>query len=211
MMLECIYTSQIKSLGKDVSNTLISLLTLAKKYEVQILRGVCESLLHSRLSARDALVLFATYPDITESIVEENIATLVNTAEFLDLSEESIIRIVKSSVIDILEIDLFRAIVKWATKECSKKNIKDSPENRREVLKKVTLHIRFPLFSTEQIASDVRSSGVLLDEQMVLLFTWLGKKATIKQDDLLAAQNEFRSSQEDNFPWLFDARGSKRQ
>jgi len=211
LMLECIYTSQIKTIGKDGSRTLIQLMQLAKKYEIQTLRNVCESLLHSRMTPRDALSLYSKYPDITENIVEENISSLVHSNEFLDLDEECIIRIVKSNVIDISELELFNAVIKWCVKECNRRNIKDSHENRREVLKNILIHIRFPLFTTEQIASDVRTSGALLDDQMVLLFTWLGKKASLKGDDLLVAQNEFRNQQqEDKFPWLFDQRGSKR-
>jgi len=209
LMLECMYTSQIKNIGKDGSKTVILLLRLAKQYEVSSLRFVCENLLHSRLSPREALSLFPTFPDITESVVEDNIGLLIHTPEFSDLPEECLLKIVKSSTIDISEMELFRAIIKWGVKECIRKNLKDSPENRREVLKNILLHIRFPVFTTEQIASDIRTSGVLLDHQMVLLFTWLGKKAQLKGDELLAAQNEFQNENDGKFPWLFEFRGSK--
>jgi len=212
LMLQCMYTSQISmtALGKDkvMTDNLTALMIIAVKYRVDVLRMVCVNYLRHRLTPKSALSLFQNpaSAQLALPVVENNIITLIHSPEFLDLPVESLKLLLDSDTLMISELELFHALGKWSSKECVRKNQKESVDAKRAALKELLPLIRFPTMAMNDLATEVRTSSLLADTDLVLLFTWAGKIQALKaQSEIAAAQAEFMVTHPE-FPYSFRPR-----
>ena len=67
------------------------------------------------------------------------------------------------------EIEVFRALLKWARRECVRKERDTVAEELRQVCGDMVHLIRFPLMTAEELVTEVMESGLLSDEHMKLL------------------------------------------
>lgn len=58
---------------------------------------------------------------------------------------------------------------RWATKECEKQELEQTPENHRLALKNAVKLIRFPLISSKDFAVHVAHTEILTDKEMISL------------------------------------------
>jgi len=210
LALECIYTSEIKSFGKDPPKMLLALLDLGQKYGIRILTSTCERALSTALTSRQALKLFAThYKQLTDIrvVMESELQDLLNTKEFMDLSHDALLDLVSSDDINVQEFDLLKAIDQWAQGKCAAANVEPTAENRRGQLKGVLKNVRFPTFTGERLA-EIRKMGLLTDDQLLLIFQWIARRTdgakSITRRDLVTMFDSFVEGLPNgrgSFPW----------
>lgn len=91
---------------------------------------------------------------------------------FLEVDEDTLCTVLERNSLRVREINLFQAVLKWASAECARREIADTIENRRTLLERALQLIRFPLMSVEEFATQVVKSGMLTDKQVVQLFMY---------------------------------------
>jgi len=88
--------------------------------------------------------------------MEKKAHEIIKTPGFLDLSENVIILMLKNTNTCADELDLVKAIMKWA--EHQKKN---TGKDVKELLKNIARHIRYPLLSPQELVKEVKPLGII--------------------------------------------------
>ncbi len=143
--------------------------------QVEILRHACAEFSSRGITAATACALFERSPELASGYIEANTPRVVKSAGFLALSEASLCAILRNSKLDIPEVKLFQAVLRWGAAQAERRKLDATkPEVMREVLKQALPLIRFPLFTMQQISEHVTQSGLLTPEQMLGVFSFLG-------------------------------------
>jgi len=172
-MLKLIYKEEI-----DINNLNVqSLMKLAAKYQVPKLQGVCLSYMESGISEDSVLEMYEMGPKIfgDESFglkfISEHIQNLIKKPSFLKLSEDRLLNIVKCESLHIDEFTLFEAVLAWADAKIQESIVEGL--TRKQLLRDIVHHIRFPLMDLPTIAKIVTPTGILSPEQLVEIFAYL--------------------------------------
>jgi len=109
--------------------------------------------------------------------VDIYIGAIVKDDSWLKLSKEQLSDFLKSERLNIKEADLFDGVIAWAKEQAkSIKSDKKEKEVLSEVMADVMPLIRFPAMSTQDIATRVSGTGLLSNQQILDLFTYLGMR-----------------------------------
>jgi len=102
----------------------------------------------------------------------------MRTKRWLELSEAEVTEIISSDTFNAKEGEIFDGVVSWGKAE-AKRQKKDpsKTEDVKEVTKNVFLLVRLPLLEVKDIAVSLEKSGLLSEDQMLDLFTYLGSKS----------------------------------
>jgi hypothetical protein len=76
--------------------------------------------------------------------------------------------------LNVKEVDLFKAVLKWSEAECSRKGIEANAKNKRAAMGNVIYQIRFASMTLQDLVQNVSQSGILTLEEMVLFYEKLG-------------------------------------
>lgn len=177
MMLNFIYTDDDQLVSRKSGTNCEGLLFVALKYQVKRLIDVC--LEHKRQSIDENNVIseFNSRPHwmpedpFFKNFIRDNADSIVNNKQSgKQISYELLHSLVVDDNTNADEISLFNAIHEWMkAKKDEKKDIAESKE-ALELLR----HVRFPLMNPEDLADVVAPSGLLSNETLVELFTYLG-------------------------------------
>jgi hypothetical protein len=109
--------------------------------------------------------------------VDIHITSIIKDDSFLKLSKEQLGDFLKSERLNIKEADLFDGVILWAKEQAkSVKSDKKEKEVLLEVMADLMPLIRFPAMSTQDIATRVSPLGLLSNQQILDLFTYLGMR-----------------------------------
>ena len=88
------------------------------------------------------------------------------------LSERSLLEaVVSRDTLTIQEIDLFKAVDQWATKECEKQGLAVNGEQKRRILGEKTIKaIRFPVMKENEFSTVVLDAKILSLEEVIVFF-----------------------------------------
>ena len=79
--------------------------------------------------------------------------------------------IVSSDYVAIPETHIFKAVVRWAERQCTMHGLKPTPDSLRRCLGDLIYTIRFPLMDPSEFANLVGHSGLLTNEEMSDIYT----------------------------------------
>jgi len=94
----------------------------------------------------------------------------VNAEGFLEVDLNTLCVVLERDTLRIKEVSLFEAALKWASNECRRRGIEDSPENERLLLGRALQCIRFPLIPVEEFSLTVAQLGILTETELVDLY-----------------------------------------
>ncbi|XP_055691397.1 BTB/POZ domain-containing protein 3-like [Lutzomyia longipalpis] len=142
-------------------NTL-EILKLAQRFNMEHLIGICEEHIGANVTKRTCMVLYSKSMCLKQdsglkekilSMIEENFSYLVQDRAimktFVDLPLAAVRQIAALEHLQCDEMELFDALMKWATHMCRKLKIPDVPKNLRKILCDVFCMIRFPIMKIE--------------------------------------------------------------
>ena len=153
-------------------------LYLAKKYMVPSLVDKCSEYLRDNLEAAN---VFSILPhakkfedkdleDRCWAVIEKQTEEAVSSEEFVTLEKSLVESLVKREVLNVKEVELFKAVDRWATKEMDRQGITSDSEAKRRIIGEETLKaIRFPLMSEKELLSVVPDSNILTMKEVVEL------------------------------------------
>ncbi|CAG2207954.1 BTBD3_6 [Mytilus edulis] len=176
IMLKYLYTDHLQ-LSKD---SVIPLLYAAQKYQIAGLISKCENYLQDNLAVNNACTLFSHAKFFTMDklktnalkFIAENAMEVFKNDDFLLLSSENLVDIIKLDSLCIPEVEVFRAVLNWVDFKLTQSKIKIDGESRRDGLLKdgILFTIAIPLLSLEEFTSVVIPSSILTDEEQLQIF-----------------------------------------
>jgi len=112
-------------------------------------------------------------------VFQDNFESILSSNEFLELSAQVLKHILERDTLDIQEIDLYNAYVKWADHQCQEKELELTDANRREVMVDIKL-IRFPCMSQRDFALGPGKSNILTPEEKLDIILYMAAKDDVK-------------------------------
>jgi len=168
LVLQCIYSDNIAITADNVD----PLMSLARKYQVEKLQVLCGECLRDDMTIETALHWFQTAPEILGDpefgmeFVAEHMEEIAESESFMTISKERLQRLLGSDLLEVEEVVLFKACVKWG-----ESRTKDKAE-LKEMLSDILPLIRFPIMELDQLAANVAPMGLLPEQHLLDLFTY---------------------------------------
>ena len=168
-----LYSDEVNLSGSNV----MQVLYLAKKYLVPSLADKCTEYLREHLEASN---VFSVLPqaqkfgdkDLEErcwKVIELQTENALTSKEFVTLERPLVESVVKRERLNAREVDLFKAVDRWATKESERQRVTPDGVVKRRILgEEIVKAIRFPVMSQKEFAS-VLDCDILTKEEIVLM------------------------------------------
>ena len=174
-----LYSDQVNLTGSNV----MQVLYLAKKYLVPSLADKCTEYLQENLEASNAFSILPQAQKFEDKdlekrcwdVIEWHTEEAVTSDNFVTLERSIVESVVKRERLNVKEVDLFKAVDRWATKEMERQGLTADGEVKRRVLGEEIVHaIRFPLMSCNEFASVVLDCDVLTKRELGVMIKHYG-------------------------------------
>ena len=174
-----LYSDEVNLTGSNV----MQVLYLAKKYLVPSLAERCTEYLWEHLEASN---VFSILPqaqklgdkDLEEqcwSVIESHTEEAVTSDDFVTLERSVVESVVKRERLNVKEVDLFKAVDRWANRAVEKQGLTPDSKVKRKVLgEEIVRAIRFPVMSYNEFASVVLDCCILTKEELIFLIKHYG-------------------------------------
>ena len=174
-----LYSDEVNLSGSNV----MQVLYLAKKYLVPSLADNCTEYLQEHVAASN---VFAVLPqaqkfedkDLEErcwEVIEAQTEKALTSEEFVTLEKSVVESVVKRERLNVKEVDLFKAVNRWVTKEVERQRlIPDGKVKRRILGEEIVKAIRFPVMSQKEFASVVVDCDILTKKEFGLMMKHYG-------------------------------------
>ena len=165
------YSDEVNLSGSNV----MQVLYLANKYMVPSLAGKCTKYLRDNLKASNVFCILPHAQKFEDNdledrcweVIEKQTEEAVMSDEFVTLERSLVESVVKREGLDVKEVELFKAVDRWAIKESERQGITPDGDVKRRILgEEIVKAIRFPLMSEKQFASVVIDSHILTLEEV---------------------------------------------
>ena len=163
------------------ADNVMQLLYLSKKYMLPTLAEKCSAFLKENLNA---LNVFHILPDAQKyeekdlmnhcwKLIETETEEAVKSEGFVTVERSALEELVEKNSLNIKEVELFKAIDRWAEKECEKQGlVAEGSVKRRVVGERVVQGIRFPVMEEREFADFVLDSEILTPRETNRLFKY---------------------------------------
>ena len=160
----------------------VFVLYLAKKYIVPSLAQKCFEYYDANFAAENVFTLLQQAIQFDENKLEEKcwdfielkVNEILASDGFSDINQTTLVMLLKHEPLNVQEVDLFKAVLKWSEAECSRKGMEANAKNKRDAMGNAIYQIRFASMTLQDLAQNVSQSGILTLEEMVLFYEKLG-------------------------------------
>ena len=168
-----LYSDEVKLSGTNV----LRILYLANKYMVPSLANKCTEYLQNSLDAGNVFSILPLAQKFEEEelvehcwdLIDKNTEDIVRSDEFVNLDKCLVESIVQRESLNIREFDLFKALVRWATRETERQgsNVTGDMKRRHVLGEGIVKAIRFPVMTQNEFMSVVPDSNILTTKEIV--------------------------------------------
>ena len=160
------YTDEANLSGSNV----MQVMYLANKYMVPSLAGKCTDYLRKNLKASNVFCILPhaqkfedkDLEDRCWEVIEKQTEEAVTSDEFVTVERSIVESVVKRETLKVTEVELFKAVDRWATKESERQGKAPEGDVKRRILgEEIVKEIRFPLIPEKEFASVVFDSHIL--------------------------------------------------
>ena len=164
-------------------STVMGVLYLAKKYMVPSLADKCTEYLQDNLDATNVFNILPSAQKYVEKnltercweVIDEQTEEAVKSDGFTTIDRSLLEAMVKRDTLTIEEIDLFKAVHLWATRECARQGLAGDGEVKRRILgEEVVKKIRFPVMTLNEFAKDVLDCMILTRDEAFGIVKYFG-------------------------------------
>lgn len=157
-------------------NNVMQVFYLAKKYMVSSLAEKCTEYLQDNLDASNvfSVLSYANKFEDTDledrcwRVIETETEEAVTSDDFITVDRSLLESFVTKEVLTVKEVELFKAVDRWAKKECKRQGIIPHGDARRRMLgEEIVKAIRFPLMTQKEFCSVVLDSNILSVKEVV--------------------------------------------
>ncbi|PFX13255.1 BTB/POZ domain-containing protein 6 [Stylophora pistillata] len=166
-----LYSDKVNLSGSNV----MQVLYLANKYMLPSLTEKCTGYLRGNLKASNVFCILPyaqkfedkDLEDRCWKVIEKQTQEAMTSDEFLSAERSVVESVVKKEVLNVEEVELFKAVDRWATKECERQGVTSYGGTKRRLLgEDIVKGIRFPLIPQKDFASVVFDSRILNFEEV---------------------------------------------
>ena len=166
-----LYCDDVKLSGSNV----MQVIYLAKKYMVPSLADKCTEYLRKHLEASNVFSILPQAQKFEDKdlesrcweVIESDTEQALISDEFLTLERSIVESVVKRDILKVKEVDLFRAVDRWATRELERQGKTPSRKIKREILgEEIVKAIRFSLMTEKEFASVVLDCDILSEREI---------------------------------------------
>ena len=174
-----LYSDEVNLTGSNV----MQVLYLAKKYLVPSLADKCTEYLRKHLEASNAFSILPQAQKFEDKdlekrcwkVIEWHTEEAVTSDDFVTLERSIVESVVKRERLNVKEVDLFKAVDRWATKEVERQGLTPDGEVKRRVLgEEIVNAIRFPVMSYNEFASVVLDCDILTKRELSVMIKHYG-------------------------------------
>ena len=160
------YTDKANLTGSNV----MQVMYLANKYMVPLLAKKCTEYLRENLKASNVFCILPPaqkyddkdLEDRCWEVIEKQTEEAVMSDEFCALERSIVESVVKRERLNVTEVELFKAVDRWASKESERQGKTPEGDVKRRILgEEIVKEIRFPLISQKEFATVVFDSHIL--------------------------------------------------
>ena len=161
-----LYSDEIQLTGSNVMHVLY----LAKKYLVPSLADECGKFLGDNLGPSNVFSILPHAEKFEDEelenrcweVIELNAAEAVTSDDFVTVERSLVESVVNMKRLDIKEVELFKAVDRWAKHKCVEQGLAAEGQAKRRIIgEEILKEIRFPLMSQKEFASFVVDSNIL--------------------------------------------------
>ena len=174
--LRYLYTDDCKITAENAFRVMY----LAKKYLVWHLAAKGRKVLEASIKPDNVFAVLEQAVQCDEKELEakcqvyisETTKECINSETFCNIGSHTLNAFLKRDTLDITEVELFNAVLKWVDCQCVRQciNIQEDKTARRRVLGDSVYEIRFLEMSEEDFAKYVSVTGLLTDTEVVSIF-----------------------------------------
>ena len=174
-----LYSDEVNLTGYNV----MQVLYLAKKYLVPSLADKCTGYLRKHLEASNAFSILPQAQKFEDkdlekrcwNVIESHTEEAVTSDDFVTLERSIVESVVKRETLNVKEVDLFKAVDRWASKEVERQGLTPDGEVKRKVLgEEIVNAIRFPVMSYNEFASVVVDCDILTKRELSVMIKHYG-------------------------------------
>ena len=155
-------------------DNVMQLMYLAKKYMLPSLADKCSAYLQENV---DASNVFTILPEVQKyeekdlsdhcwKVIEKETEEAVKSDGFVTIERSVLEEIVEKDSLNIKEVELFKAVDRWAGKECEKQGLVAEGSVKRRILgERIVKGIRFPLMEQKQFVGAVLDCDILTKKE----------------------------------------------
>ncbi|XP_068672353.1 BTB/POZ domain-containing protein 6-like [Montipora foliosa] len=161
-----LYSDEVQLTGSNVMRVLY----LAKKYLVPSLADECGEFLRGNLGPSNVFSILPHAEKFEDKdlenrcweVIEVKAAEAVTSDDFVTVERSLLESVVKRDRLNIKEVELFKAVDRWAKHKCEEQGLAaDGQAKRRIIGEEILKEIRFPLMPEKEFASFVIDSNIL--------------------------------------------------
>jgi len=170
-MFRFLYTDKVNLNGRNV----MQVLYLAEKYMVPSLAEKCSEYLRDNLEASNVFCILPhaqkyedkDLEDRCWKVIEMETEEAVTSDEFVTLERSIVESLVKRETLNVKEVELFKAVDRWATEESERQGKSPDGGVKRGILgEEIVKAIRFPSMSQKEFLSVVFDSYILTIQEV---------------------------------------------
>ncbi|KAL9955309.1 hypothetical protein ACROYT_G036615 [Oculina patagonica] len=168
--LRYIYTDEVCLNGNNV----LQVLYLAEKYMVPCLVEECVEFLKRNLHPSNVFCVFKHAQKYGKKdllchcwyLIERKTKEVLTSSDFLTIEKSLLEQLVERNSLNIKEVELFKAVDRWAEKECERLNLKDEGSVKRQILgEQIVKNIRFPAMKQSDFMEVAFGSKILTEQE----------------------------------------------
>ena len=160
------------------ADNVFTILYLAKKYIVPSLKEKCTNFLMENLNPENVLDVLDQVTRFDEEdlkrhcwkVIQSNTNKVVASDNFKNISQATLTKLLMRDNLNVQEVELFHAVLKWIDFQCSCKNLEPTSKNRRSVIGKAIYGLRFFSMSHKKFVKHVAKSGLLTSDELVPIY-----------------------------------------
>ncbi|KAL9968017.1 hypothetical protein ACROYT_G026342 [Oculina patagonica] len=165
------YSDKANLSGSNV----MQVLYLANKYMVPSLAAKCTEYLRDNLQPSNVFCILLhaqkfedkDLEDRCWKVIEKQTEEAVTSDEFVTLERSLVEAVVKRESLFVKEVELFKAVDRWATKEIERQGMTPEGNVKRRILgEEIVKAIRFPLMSQAEFVSVVFDTHILTIQEV---------------------------------------------
>ena len=165
-----IYSDEVK-LNPD---NVMQVLYLAKKYLLPALADKCTEYLRENLDASNVFLVLSGAQKYEEKdlmnhcweVIDKETDEAVKSEGFLAIERSVLEELVDRESLNVKEVELFKAVDCWATKECEKQGLAAEGSVKRRILgERIVKGIRFPVMEQKEFAENVLDCDILTKKE----------------------------------------------
>eukprot|EP00112_Aurelia_sp_Birch-Aquarium-sp1_P000572 Seg10546.1 transcript_id=Seg10546.1/GoldUCD/mRNA.D3Y31 product="BTB/POZ domain-containing protein 2" protein_id=Seg10546.1/GoldUCD/D3Y31 len=186
--LKFVYTEELSLTWDNV----FAVAYLAKKYYIPSLTDECCTFLLRSLTVENVLsvlnlCLAADQQEMAKEclrLIKVQIRKLSRTPEFLELDRDTLKAILELDVLDMEELDLYRAVERWLKHQLKKTEQDMTDEAVEKTIGDTVYLLRLPTLSVEELSKNCYPPGLITKDQFMNVVCFLSSKEPDKYENI---------------------------